>query len=241
MILMGSLDKIDLNINKILINGGLMRGIYEDGVIKTTKLGILNIAFTFTILAIQTIKCSILIFFHEDSQVAIYLGEFFQYFGSKVVVDIAALIFFGYATSLLVLFNLMSTKILSWIDFMEFDRETRCFYKLNLNVYDSERFTKQFALLWSIFKPLAYFLGFITGSAILASFLIFKHDNYEYYLPWIFSYGIATWKLGHNLMSTLLILYQVNKLIKFNKLSLDCKIVLLIDLLLFKLKIFIHK
>ena len=219
---MDSLDKIDLNINQILINGGLMHGIYEDGVIKATKFGILNMAFTFTILAIHVIKFSILIFFHEDSQVAIYLGEFTQYFGPKVVVDMAVIILFGYATSLLVLFNLMSIKMLSWIDHMEFDRETRCFYKLDLNVSDSERFTKQFALLWSIFKPLAYFLGFISGSVILASFQIFNHDNYQYYLPWIFVYGIAVWKICHNLMSTLLILYQVNKLIKFNKLSLDC-------------------
>ena len=34
---MDSLDKIDLNINKILIDCGLMYGTYEDGLIKPTK------------------------------------------------------------------------------------------------------------------------------------------------------------------------------------------------------------
>ena len=216
MILMGSLDKIDLNINKILIDCGLMYGIYEDGVIKTTKFGILNMAFTFTILAINAIKCSVLIFFHEDSRVAIYLGEFFQYFGPKVVVDFAAFILLGHPTILVVLFYLMSKKMLIWIDHMQFNSETRCFYKLNLNVSDSNRFTKQFTLLWFIVKPLAYFLGLITGIVVLVSFLIFKHDNYEFLLPWIFVFAIAIWKFGHNLMALLLILYQVNKLIKFN-------------------------
>ena len=213
---MDSLDKVDLNINKILIDCGLMYGIYEDGVIKTTKFGILNMAFTFTILAINAIKWSILIFFNEDSQVDIYLGEFSQYFGPKVVADTAAIVIFGYSTILVVLFYLMSNRMMFWVDHMQFDSETRCFYKLNLNVCDSNRFTKQFALLWFIVKPLAYFLGLITGIVVLVSFLIFKHDNYEFNLPWILVFAIAIWKFGHNLMALLLILYQVNKLIKFN-------------------------
>ena len=216
---MDFLDKIDLNINQILIDCGLMYGIYEDGVIKTTKFGMLNMAFTFTVLAIHAIKWSILIFFHEDSQIAIYLGEFLQYFGPKVVVDVVGIICFVYLTILVALFYLMSNRMLFWIDHFQFDSETRCFYKLDLNVSDSNRFTKQFALLWFIVKPLGYFLALFTGGVVLASFLVFKHDNYEYYLPWIFLMAIAMWMLGHNIITLLLILYQVNKLIKFNKLN----------------------
>ena len=219
---MDFLDKIDLNINQILISCGLMYGIYENGVMKATKFGMLNMAFTFTVLAIHAIKWSILIFFHEDSQVAIYLGEFSQYFGPKVVDDIAGIIVFGYSAFSVVLFNLMSNKMLFWVDHMQFDSETRCFYKLNLNVSDSNRFTKQFALLWLIAKPLGYFFGLITGTAVLVSFLIFKHDYYEFYLPSTFIFTIAVWKCAHNLITSLLILYQVNKLIKSNQFSLNC-------------------
>ena len=112
MISIDSLDKIDLNMNKILIDCGLMYGIYEDGVMKATKFGILNMAFTFAILAFQTIRWFILIFFHEDSQVAIYLGEYGQYFGPKVVVDIVATIFFAYSTISVVLFFFISNEML---------------------------------------------------------------------------------------------------------------------------------
>ena len=222
---MNSLDKMDLNINQILMNCGLMYGIYEDGVIKATEFGMLNMAFTFTILTIQATKCFVLIFFHEDSQVAIYMGEFLQYFGPKVVVDSAACIFFTCSAISIVLFCLMSNKMFFWIDHMEFDRETRCFHKLNLNVSDSNRFIKQLELLWLIVNPVAYFFGLITGSAVLASFLIFKNDYYQYYLPSILLLTVAVWKFAHNLIALLLILYQVNKLIKFNKfnkLNLNC-------------------
>ena len=215
MISMDFLDKIDLNINKILINCGLMYGIYEDGVMKATKFGMLNMAFTFIILVFHTIKWSILIFFHEDSQVAVYLAEFSHYFGPKVVVNVACIDDFGYSTILIVLFYLMSNKMLFWIDHMQFDSETRSFYKLNLNVSDSNRFTKQFALFWFIVKPLAYFFALITGTATLVSFLIFRPDYYEFYLPLTFVFTIALWKFIHNMMTLLLILYQVNKLIKF--------------------------
>ena len=94
---MDSLDKIDLNINQILIDCGLMYGIYEDGVMKATKFGIFNMVFTFTILAIHAIKWWILIFFHEDSRIDIYLGEFLQYFGPKVAVDFTAIVVFIYS------------------------------------------------------------------------------------------------------------------------------------------------
>ena len=238
---MDSLDKINLNINKILIDCGLMYGIYEDGVIKITKFGILNMAFTFMVTAIHGIKWFILIFFHEDSHIGIFLGEFSQYFGPKVVVDVACVADFVYLTISIALFYMMSNKILFWVDHLQFDSETRCFHKLNLKVSDSNKFTEQFALLWFIVKPLAYFLALISGTVVLVSFLIFKHDYYEFYLPWIFAFTIAIWKFGHNLMTLLLILYQVNKLIKCNKLNLNCKTFLLIDLLLFLFEIFLRK
>ena len=78
-----SLDKINLDINSMLINWGLMTGKYKDGVIRTTKFGKLNMAFAFTLSAFESIKFIILMFYSEESQMALYLGELAQYNWSK--------------------------------------------------------------------------------------------------------------------------------------------------------------
>lgn len=56
-----SSDKINLDINSMLINWGLMTGRYQDGVIKTTKFGKLNMSFAFTLFTFEAIKFTILI------------------------------------------------------------------------------------------------------------------------------------------------------------------------------------
>lgn len=50
-----SLDHINLDINSILINWGLMNGRYQDDVIRTDKFGILNMAFAFVLFTFQAI------------------------------------------------------------------------------------------------------------------------------------------------------------------------------------------
>ena len=50
-----SLDNINLDINSMLINWGLMNGRYQDGVIRTDKFGILNMAFAFVLFTFQAI------------------------------------------------------------------------------------------------------------------------------------------------------------------------------------------
>ena len=204
-----SLDKIDLNVSSMLINWGLMVGQYEDGVIRKTKFGQFNMAFAFTLFTFEAIKFTILMFCPEESQMAIYLGEFAQYFGPKVVVDFILVAESVNSIILISIFYFLSDKMLFWLDHMQFDRESRFFKKLNLSVVDSEKFTKRFALLWFIIKRVNYFLV-ITIAAIFGSFLIFKHDYYFWFGNSVVIFNIGTWYSAHHWFSLTLVLYQAN-------------------------------
>ena len=121
-------------------------------------------------------------FYPEESQMAIYLGEWTQYFGPKIVVDFIVVAESVNSIILISLFYFLSQKMLFWLDHMTFDSETRCFKKLNLDVFDSEKFTKQFALLWFIIKRVNYFLLIITIQPFLVRF---------WYLNMIIIFGLS--------------------------------------------------
>ena len=205
-----SFNKIDLDINSMLINWGLMVGQYEDGVIRKTKYGQLNMAFAFTLFTFEAIKFTILMFCSKESQMAIYFGEFIQYFGPKIVFNFIIVVKSVNSMILISLFYFLSDKMLFWLDHMQFDRESRCFKKLNLSASDSEKFTKRFALLWSIIKRVNYFLLVITIAAIFSSFLIFRHDYYFWFGNSIVIFSIGIWYLAHHWFSLTLVLYQAN-------------------------------
>ena len=100
--------------------------------------------------------------------------------------------------------------MLFWLDHMEFDNKTRCFHKLNLNVSNSKRFTKQFALLWFIIKRANLILTFISFTVFILSFLVFKHDYYLYYITSIILISISVWFMACHWIGLTLVLYQVN-------------------------------
>ena len=144
-----------------------------------------------------------------------YLGEVAQYFGPKLAVDLILVTESVNAIALISLFYLSSNKMLYWLDHMQFDNESRSFYKLNLNVSDSKRFTKQFALLLSIINLTNNFLVITVFTLISASFLLFKYDYYIYYFISIALWCTNLWYLTHHRFSLSAILYQVK--ICFNK------------------------
>ena len=186
-----SLDKLNLDINSMLINWGLMTGRYEDNVMKTTKFGQLNMAFIFTLYLYEGIKWNFLMFYPEESQVALYLGEFLQYFGPKLVVDFILIAESVNSIVLILFFYFSSNRMLFWLDHMQFDNKSRCFDKLNLSVPDSKRFIKQFALLLLIINKANYFLTWIAFIAPFASFLMFKHEYYFNYFISISGFAIG--------------------------------------------------
>lgn len=179
---MESLEKLNLDINSMLINWGLMTGRYINGVINTSKTGIFNMAFAFTIFLFQSIKFAVLIYYPEDSQPSIYLGDLTPYFGPKVFTH-----FFASAESvnsviLILYFYFGLKKMLFWLDHMQFDSESRQFYKLDLSVSDCKRFTNNFALLWFIIKRVNYLMMLLSFCAFSGSLMLFKHDHYLYYI-----------------------------------------------------------
>lgn len=205
-----TLDKVNLDINTMLINWGLMTGRYEDGAIKTAKFGQINMAFALIVFIFEAIKWSILIFFHEDSDVAIYLGEFAQYFGPKVVTDFIAIAEPVNSIIIILLYYFTSNKMHFWLDHMKFNAETRSFDKLDLNASDSKRFTKRFALLWFIIKCVNNFSVVFTFCTMFGSFLVFKNQYHIYYFVSILIFSIGVWYLANQWFALPLILYQVN-------------------------------
>ena len=211
-----ALEKTNIDINSLLISWGLMPGEYHNGVIKTTKFGLFNMWFAFLLFSWESIKWIILMFYTENSQIAIYLGEWHQYYGPKLVVDIAAASETLNSIALISLyyFSLRNQKkMLFWLDFMDFNSETRFFYKMNLRESESKKFTKQLALMWFILKQINYFLDLFSFATFLISFLLFKHDHYVYYLISIFSFSISVYYLANHWFGLTLILYQVNNII----------------------------
>ena len=55
-----SLDKINSDIDSMLIYWSLMIGKYEDGVIRTTKLGTINMLFALTLFLFKTLNYNII-------------------------------------------------------------------------------------------------------------------------------------------------------------------------------------
>ena len=204
-----SLNKIDLDINSMLINWGLMVGQYEDGFIRKTKFGQLNMAFAFTLFTFEAIKFTILIFYSKESQMTIYFGEFIQYFGPKIVFNFIIVVKSVNSMILISLFYFLSDKMLFWLDHMQFDSKSRCFNKLSLSKFQGEQLSKQFALSWLIIKRINYFLSFITFIIVLVSFFLFKHNYYLSYFISIIGFSILIWYNATQWFGLTLILYHV--------------------------------
>ena len=230
-----ALEKTNIDINLMLINWGLMPGEYRNGVIKTTKFGLFNMWFAFLLFSYQIVKYIILMFHAEDSQVDFYFGKFAKYFGPKIVVDFIAEIQSLNSAILIGLFYFSCKnrkKMLFWLDFVEYDRLHQSFYKLNLSLSESEKFTNQFLLMWFFLKRINYFLSVISYFTMLFPLILFKQDNLIYYLISVSGFEIGVYYFAHHWFSLNLILYQVKFYIKIIILS-----IFALDLLLFSFEI----
>lgn len=206
------LKKSDLDINSWLIDWGLIRGEYNDGVIETTKSGLRNNWFTFWLFLISSIKWTTLMFYSKESQVAIYLGEWAPWFGPKLVVDSMLLIQSFNSLILVILFYFCSRnpeKFLLWVEFMKFNTENRSFDNLNLNKLDSKRFAKQFALSWFIVKRINYLLISLSFSILFVSFFYLENKHHLYYLISFVMFTLCLKFYTNHWFSLLLVLYQV--------------------------------
>lgn len=210
------IENTNLDINLWLINWGLMRGEYHDGIIKTTKFGVLNQLFASLLFSFELIKWIILLYNPEDSQVTHYLGDFGPNIGPKVILDTTIIL---ECINSLILICYFSSKCTSkfWLKFMHFDFDNRFFDKLDLNEIDSEKFINQFALVNFLIKNINYLLSLITFSLILLTFFVLTNKYHFYYITSIIMFSIGVWYLTHHWFGLLMIFNQVIKLIKLDQ------------------------
>lgn len=203
------IENTNLDINSWLINWGLMRGYYKDGVIRMTKFGLINQLFVILLFLFEFIKWIILIFLPGESQIAHYLGEFTPSLGPKLILD--AMMILETLNSLILLFYFGSCrgKLFFWLESMYYDNDKHCFEKLDLDKNSSIRFIKQFVLGYFLVKNINYFLNIITFFLVLICFYLFTNKYHFYYFTSIIILSIGLWYLGYHWFGLLMIFYQV--------------------------------
>ena len=175
----------DLDINQWLINWGLLKGEYKDEIFTTTKFGLINNWFSFWVFLLALIKWATLMFCEKQSKIAYYLGEWGDWFGPKLVLD--AILSVQPFNSLILWYFVFyyasknSKKLLFWLDFMQFDNESRCFTKLDLNETDSKKYIKQFAMSRVIVKHICYSVTYLSMLVLIVSLFYFENRNHFLY------------------------------------------------------------
>ena len=133
------IEKSNLNVNFWLLKVGLMYGHLHDGIIQTTKFGILKCSTVFCFSIFTTIKWTIYLFCAKESRMCNLLGDWSYFYGPKLLVDLILLILANFVLFVFLLFYFSSKnpkKMLFWLDHMQFDSENQCFNFLKLNQSD---------------------------------------------------------------------------------------------------------
>ena len=88
------IENTNLNINSWLINWGLMSGHLNDGVIHSTKFGVVSFFFAFCLNTFSLIKWIILLFTAKDTLLTHYLGDWGIFYAPKLVADLFSVFFY---------------------------------------------------------------------------------------------------------------------------------------------------
>ena len=179
-----SFKKSNLDINSWLINWGLLSGEYKDEVFTITKFARFNNWFSCSLFALTMIKATTLMFNDKQSQISIYLGEWSDWFGPKMVTD--SILIVQPLNSLILFFIFYSAsrnpkKLLLWLDFMRFDNDLQSFVKLDLNEADSKKYIKQFAISRVIVKDICYSVTYLSMLVLIVSLFYFENRNHFFY------------------------------------------------------------
>ena len=209
------MDKLNLNINSLLINWGLMKGEFHDQTIKTTKFGLINNWFCFLITLFNLIRFTFYLFHPKTSLIIRQLGDFGWLIGPKLMLDV---IIINIKINLLVLMLLFRfTNKLFWLDFMKYDYDKQSFIKMNLDNNGSQRFTERFAIIMSIVKMFSYFCVSFYIFINFLSLYLFENDYYLNYIISLIIHYVNAWYIIFHLFGLLAIIFQV-KLINYDKL-----------------------
>ena len=201
----------NLDINQWLINWGLLKGEYKDGIF-TTKFGWFNNWFSFWVSLLASIKWATLMFCGKQSKIAYYLGEWGDWFGPKMVVDAILVIQPLHSLILFFVFYYSSKtpkKLLFWLDFMQFDNLSRCFTKLDLNEADSKKYIKQFAMSRVIVKHICYSVTYLSMLVLIVSLFYFENRNHFFYAISFVFFCTGMFYYSNHWFGLILVFYQV--------------------------------
>ena len=162
----------------------MLSGEYKDEVFITTKFARFNNWFSFWLFIITIIRWITLMFNEKESQTAIYLGEWSDWFGPKAVTNTMLVIQPINSLILFFVFYLAAKnpkKLLLWLDFMQFDNDSRCFTKMDLNQVDSQKYIKQFALPRLIVKHICYSVTYSSMIILIVSLYYFENRHHFFY------------------------------------------------------------
>ena len=203
----------NLNINSWLINWGYLSGYLYDGVIESTKFGIINQWTCILCNLYLGIKHLIFLFNSKESRISYQLGEWAHLIGPKLFIDVIIVLCSIHMLISMWLFNLLSknAKTFYWLDVIDYDNENQCYYRAKLDESDSKMFIRRVSLTKITLKWITYSLP--PFLAIILCIAVFKNLN-DYHLNYIISIllNCVTFFYRLNYIFGLpLILYQVNQ------------------------------
>lgn len=210
------IEKSDLDLSSWFINWGLMRGYLREGKIVTTKFGLYSQWLCISMNLFDTIKWSILLFYPKESKLSNELGDWGYFIGPKIFLDLMIVFITTFALTSISLFYFWSKSSNSksmfyWLECMEYDRDNRCFNKLNLNESESEMMIKRMALFNLALKAFIYLgIPFFVAATIFAVFKLKIDSNYQLnYIISILLYTIQGYYNACYLFGFLMVLYLV--------------------------------
>lgn len=200
-------DKSNLDINSLLISWGLMKGECQDGVIRSSKFGLNNNWFCFSINLFNATRFMFCLFYPKNSSIIRQLGDFGWFIGPKIILDLIIICISTNSFVLVLLF--MFVKKFFWLEFMNYDFEKERFINLRLSKTNSERFVNRFVMIMSIVKILVNFcLSFYVISSFI-SLYIFENDYYLNYIISMIIFDVNGWFFLSHWFGLLGIMFQV--------------------------------
>lgn len=206
------IENLNLNINSWLINCGLMKGHLRDDQIEITKFGVFNQRFHIIICVFNLIKHAILLFNSKESRMAHLLGDWTPFFVPKIIMNSVVILAMIYNLNCIALFHFSSkrSKIMLWLNYLEFDRVNRCFKKLDLNQSDSITFIKRITLFKISLDCIICSLLPLFEIANFVCLFMYKSNFYFNYIISIILICPSAYLAINCLFCLLIVLYQVN-------------------------------
>ena len=214
------IENTDLNINSWLIKWGHMNGYLQDGKIQATKYTIVYQWIVITIMLLNTIRFGILLFNPKGSLICYQLGDWSYFLGPRLIINGICFVGCCYAIMVIAFFKFFTRNLkmkFYWLKIMEYDHETRCFFNMNLNEFDSKMFIRRVLLFIILFKCFTVLLISCFAIINLLSAFIQINDHYLNHFIGIMIYLPSIYHCCGNTFGSPIILYLVSlKLININ-------------------------